>query len=181
VRVFTGDIEHIYGPGGDVLDDAELRARNQLALENIQIEKQREIEMRQFELEVERFRAEQNFSATQLWRWSIRGLEYLGNGCAHTKLGCVTPNLEGCMAKLKTLGAVTFLSFALASAVSAQQVTKSSGDRTKGTVGTNTAASKNGTSDSRSGRSDGVAGRPGVSCQRDTFFTGEDGQRHLCK
>jgi hypothetical protein len=63
------------------------------------------------------------------------------------------------MAKLKTLGAVTFLSFALASAVSAQQVTKSSGDRTKGTVGTNTAASKNGTSDSRSGRSDGVAGR----------------------
>jgi hypothetical protein len=30
--------------------------------------KQREIETRQLELDVERFRAEQNFSATQLWR-----------------------------------------------------------------------------------------------------------------
>ena len=38
VRVITGDIEHTYGPGGEVLDDAELRARNQRALENFQIE-----------------------------------------------------------------------------------------------------------------------------------------------
>src|SRR4051794_32392126 len=29
VRVITGDIEHFYGPGGQVLDDAELRARNE--------------------------------------------------------------------------------------------------------------------------------------------------------
>jgi hypothetical protein len=68
VRVITGDIEHVYRPGGELLDDAELRARNQLGLENIQIEKQRQIETRQLELDVERFRAEQNFSATQLWR-----------------------------------------------------------------------------------------------------------------
>ena len=68
VRVFTGDIEHIYGPGGDVLDDAELRARNQRALENFQIEKQRAIEMHQLEFEVERFRQDQNFSALRLWR-----------------------------------------------------------------------------------------------------------------
>jgi hypothetical protein len=29
VRVITGDIEHFYGPGGELLDDAELRARNE--------------------------------------------------------------------------------------------------------------------------------------------------------
>src|SRR4051794_11676852 len=29
VRVITGDIEHFYGPGGQLLDDAELRARNE--------------------------------------------------------------------------------------------------------------------------------------------------------
>jgi len=68
VRVITGDIEHTYGPGGEVLDDAELRARNQRALENFQIKKQRAIEMRQLEFEVERFRQDQNFSALRLWR-----------------------------------------------------------------------------------------------------------------
>jgi hypothetical protein len=68
VRVITGDIEHIYGPGGEVLDDAELRARNERAFERMQLEKQRAIEMHQLELEVERFRLDQNFSATRLWR-----------------------------------------------------------------------------------------------------------------
>jgi len=29
VRVITGDIEHFYGPGGQLLDDAELRVRNE--------------------------------------------------------------------------------------------------------------------------------------------------------
>jgi hypothetical protein len=68
VRVITGDIEHIYGPGGEVLDDAELRARNERAVERMQLEKQRAIEMQQLELEVERFRLDENFSATRLWR-----------------------------------------------------------------------------------------------------------------
>jgi|SRR4029077_20859148 hypothetical protein len=31
VRVITGDIEHIYGPGGQLLDDDALRARNERA------------------------------------------------------------------------------------------------------------------------------------------------------
>ena len=31
VRVITGDIEHVYGPGGRLMDDAELRARNERA------------------------------------------------------------------------------------------------------------------------------------------------------
>jgi hypothetical protein len=34
----------------------------------MQLEKQRAIEMHQLELEVERFRLDQNFSATRLWR-----------------------------------------------------------------------------------------------------------------
>jgi len=36
VRVITGDIEHVYGPGGEVLDDAKLRARNRRAERQIQ-------------------------------------------------------------------------------------------------------------------------------------------------
>jgi hypothetical protein len=31
VKVITGEIEHIYGPGGQLLDNAELRARNERA------------------------------------------------------------------------------------------------------------------------------------------------------
>jgi hypothetical protein len=31
VRVITGDIEHIYGPDGQLLDDAKLRAKNRRA------------------------------------------------------------------------------------------------------------------------------------------------------
>ena len=52
VRVITGDIEHTYGPGGEVLDDAELRARDQLTLESFQIEKQLAIVMHQLMFEV---------------------------------------------------------------------------------------------------------------------------------
>jgi hypothetical protein len=51
VRVTTGDIEHVYGPGGVLLDDADLQARNQRALENMQIEKQRALEKQQIEAE----------------------------------------------------------------------------------------------------------------------------------
>jgi hypothetical protein len=29
VRVITGDVEHVYGPGGEVLDTPQLRAKNQ--------------------------------------------------------------------------------------------------------------------------------------------------------
>jgi len=31
VRVITGDVEHVYGPGGQLLDDDALRARNERA------------------------------------------------------------------------------------------------------------------------------------------------------
>ena len=52
IRVISGDIEHVYGPGGQLLDDAELRARNERA-ERAKIIKlrEREIALRQQELD----------------------------------------------------------------------------------------------------------------------------------
>jgi hypothetical protein len=49
VRVINGDIEHIYGPGGQLLDDDALRARNERA-ERANILR-REDAMRQQELD----------------------------------------------------------------------------------------------------------------------------------
>ncbi|WP_439374548.1 hypothetical protein [Bradyrhizobium sp. DASA03120] len=63
VRVITGDTEHIYGPGGEVLDDAELRARNERALERAQLEKRRAIEKQQIEAENERLRLQREQAA----------------------------------------------------------------------------------------------------------------------
>ena len=39
VRVISGNIEHVYGPGGELLDDAGLQARNKHAWEQMQAEK----------------------------------------------------------------------------------------------------------------------------------------------
>ena len=52
VRVISGDIEHIYGPGGQLLDDEAIRARNERA-EKAKILRLREREdaMRQQELD----------------------------------------------------------------------------------------------------------------------------------
>jgi len=41
VRVITRDTEHVYGSGGQLLDDAELRAKNERIERARQIEKQR--------------------------------------------------------------------------------------------------------------------------------------------
>jgi hypothetical protein len=56
VRVINGDIEHIYGPGGQLLDDNDLQARNQRAWEHVQAEEQLAIERRQVEVEIERLK-----------------------------------------------------------------------------------------------------------------------------
>jgi hypothetical protein len=52
VRVITGDTEHIYGQGGQLLDDAELRARNERAerAKSLRL-REREIAIRQQELD----------------------------------------------------------------------------------------------------------------------------------
>jgi hypothetical protein len=59
VRVFSGDIEHVYGPGARLLDDADLQARNQRASEHIQAERQLAIERRKAEAEIERLRLQE--------------------------------------------------------------------------------------------------------------------------
>ena len=46
VRVITGDIEHVYGPGGQVLDDDALRANNERAERTRQIEIRRRAQRR---------------------------------------------------------------------------------------------------------------------------------------
>jgi hypothetical protein len=56
VRVIKGDIEHVYGPGGQLLDDADLQARNQRAWEHMQAGKQLAIERQQVERESERLK-----------------------------------------------------------------------------------------------------------------------------
>jgi hypothetical protein len=58
VRVITGDTEHVYGPSGQLLDDAELRAKNE------RIEKAREIEKakrRQEEVDAESQRSKAGY------------------------------------------------------------------------------------------------------------------------
>jgi hypothetical protein len=59
VRVISGNIEHVYGPGGELLDDADLQARNQGASEQIQAERQLAIERRKAEAEIERLRLQE--------------------------------------------------------------------------------------------------------------------------
>ena len=58
VRVISGDIEHVYGPGGRLLDDADLQARNQRASEQIQAERLA-IERQKAEAELERLRLQE--------------------------------------------------------------------------------------------------------------------------
>ena len=54
VRVISGDIEHIYGPGGQLHDDDALRARNERAERDLQIKRiERGMALRQQEAEAE--------------------------------------------------------------------------------------------------------------------------------
>ena len=59
VRVITGDFEHVYGPGGELLDDADLQARNQRTWEHMQAEKQLAIERRRVDIEEERLKLQE--------------------------------------------------------------------------------------------------------------------------
>jgi len=59
VRVINGDIEHLYGPGGQLIDDADLQARNQRAWEHMQAEKQLAIQRRQLDIETERLKLQE--------------------------------------------------------------------------------------------------------------------------
>ena len=59
VRVINGDIEHVYGYGGELLDDADLQARNQRPWEHMQAEHQLAIQRRQLDIEEERLKLQQ--------------------------------------------------------------------------------------------------------------------------
>jgi hypothetical protein len=52
VRVIKGDVEHVYGLGGRLLDDADLQARNQRAWEHMRAETELAIARRQGEVEL---------------------------------------------------------------------------------------------------------------------------------
>jgi hypothetical protein len=56
VRVIKGEIEHVYGPGGVLLDDADLQARNQRARDRMQAERQLALERRRIDIENERLK-----------------------------------------------------------------------------------------------------------------------------
>ena len=52
VRVINGDLEHLYGPGGQLTDDADLQARNQRAREHMRAESELAIARRQVEVQL---------------------------------------------------------------------------------------------------------------------------------
>jgi hypothetical protein len=99
---------------------------------------------------------------------------------------CNNNRMEVRMKLASLIAAYAILSCPLASAVAAQEAATAPGPSAVGTVGENAATRSKADNlpDSRKGnlqKSDDNAGRKGVSCQRDTFFKGEDGQMHLCK
>ena len=99
VRVISGDIEHVYGPGGELLDDADLQARNQRASERIQAERQLAIERRKAEVEaeIERLRLQEAalayapYSDTGGW-WDGGGFIGFTRGKFHR--GVIRPRIE---------------------------------------------------------------------------------------
>ncbi|MCP3459768.1 hypothetical protein [Bradyrhizobium sp. CCGUVB23] len=60
VRVIAGDIQHVYGPGGELLDNAELQAQNRRAWERMQTEKQIAIERRQAEIQMQQLKLQES-------------------------------------------------------------------------------------------------------------------------
>ena len=97
VRVISGHIEHVYGPGAQLLDDADLQARNERAWEQSQAEKQLaiqrrqvEIEMRQVEVEMERLKLQQTVIASgmaQNWEGTAPNCGPTGDWCGGVWFG----------------------------------------------------------------------------------------------
>ncbi|WGR91436.1 hypothetical protein MTX26_13085 [Bradyrhizobium sp. ISRA443] len=81
--------------------------------------------------------------------------------------------------------ACSVLSCVLAGHAIARDAATGHGRSPTGTVGADTATPPKGAGHASSKdnprKSDDNAGRKGVSCQRDIFFKGDDGQMHLCK
>jgi hypothetical protein len=69
VRVISGDIQHVYGPGAQLLDDPDLQARNERAWEHSLAEKQLAIQRRQVEVEMERLKVQQSIASGMAQNW----------------------------------------------------------------------------------------------------------------
>jgi hypothetical protein len=94
VRVISGEIQHVYGPGAQLLDDAELQARNERASERALAEKQLaiqqrqvEVEMRQVEVEMERLKLQQTVVASSIG--AAPNCDSTGNWCGGVWFGGV--------------------------------------------------------------------------------------------
>ena len=75
VRVISGDSVHVYGPGGQLLDDADLQSRNQRAWEHMQAEKQLAIQRRQIDIESERLKLQEVAIASGMGpNWDASGM-----------------------------------------------------------------------------------------------------------
>src|SRR6516225_1969952 len=77
VRVITGDIVHVYGPGGQVLDDAKLRAKNRRAERQMQeqgakndLDQQGPIQTRRSSWNVQSWRSENSSQQPPQSWWS---------------------------------------------------------------------------------------------------------------
>src|SRR4051794_41784126 len=66
VRVISGDFEHVYGRGGELLDNGDLQTRNQRAWDHMQAEKQLAIERRRVDIEEERLKLQAAALATSV-------------------------------------------------------------------------------------------------------------------
>ena len=69
IRVLAGGMEHVYGRGGEMLDDADLQARNQRAWEQRQAEIQVLIQRQEAALDIKRFRLEEAMVAHGIGYW----------------------------------------------------------------------------------------------------------------
>lgn len=102
VRVITGEIEHVVGPGGKVLDDADLQGRNQRAWEHMHAERQLAIEKAQVAVEVERLRLQNlavGYGMSQNWdavdqNWdSTGGGWFIGSTRTHSRRSGISPRV----------------------------------------------------------------------------------------
>jgi hypothetical protein len=57
VKVITGGIEHVYGPGGQLLDDDALKARNERAEKELQVKRDKAARQEEADAESKRQKA----------------------------------------------------------------------------------------------------------------------------
>ena len=57
VRVITGGIEHVYGTGGQLLDDDALRAKNERAERELQVKRDKAARQEETDAEIKRQKA----------------------------------------------------------------------------------------------------------------------------